>query len=181
MSHGFKFVLGDFYGNSWAGCAKAVHNHNSVVPALIGDRLFCFVSLSLLCCLEIFLMIFCFFCHFFWCRSLGILSLRTLFFCWQSGFVFAFWKFSLLISAFFNGLFFLGLFSSLFFSFVGPCGVVVYGIVCLIWFLESFFFLFWNRLAAHPLPLMPTIWPYLACLLHGENRGSYAVREFGKI
>ena len=37
MSHVFYFVLGDFHGNSWVGCAKAVHNHNSVVPALIGD------------------------------------------------------------------------------------------------------------------------------------------------
>ena len=120
MSHGFYFVLGNFHGNSWAGYAKAVHNHNSVVPALIGDWLFCFVSLS-------FEEIFCFFCHFFWYRSLGIswdFILSPFFFVGKVGlscfYGFCFWRFSLLISAVFLAvsffsvvLAFFGLFPSL--------------------------------------------------------------------
>ena len=157
MSHGFYFVLGDFHGNSWVGCAKAVHNHNPVVPALIGNWLFCFVILSLLCCLKIFLMIFCFFCHFFWYRSLGIswdfISKNPFFFVGKVGFSLLLWLLFLkiffinfccfLAVSFFSVILaFFGLFPLLIFSFVGLCGVVVYGIVCLIWFLESFFFLF---------------------------------------
>ena len=112
MSHGFKFVLGDFHGNSQVGCAKAVINHNSVVPALIGDWLFCFVSLSLLCFWRFFSRFFCFFSLFFSYRSLGILSLRThssllaewVCLCFYD---FCFWKISSLISAFFGSFFFL--------------------------------------------------------------------------